>query len=319
MLTDKTTLDYYSAVGEKLSGKKVLHLLAFCVLDCLHYKGTDDLDHMNPDNKTLKYSDCNILRDHLIAAGYKCTKDECRQFSSENIMKMDGWIETGMVGKKGNKWPEYEEQLNVRFNDFCEDFKTELQVKGGPSIIEETRYPHYRGVHIIGAAGLLNVGLVALLANRKSNRKPSLSVVVHSTRVREAFFQCQGDKKFDVIQYENSLIRLHPFIHPNNHQQWLTAKEERVMNELDKSYSEGHRDLNGVEIKVNGAKKKYQASLSSASSQRFALRKDVTSTRSKLMPEETKKEKEGISRLKMLDRAKKRADRIKEKQDKKSK
>ena len=92
-----------SLVGEAPSDKQVLHLLAFCTNECIDCIGTDELDKMLASNHTLKYSDCNMLLDYLHAAGYKCSKVECRQISSDHIAKMDCWIEAGLVGE-GNDW-----------------------------------------------------------------------------------------------------------------------------------------------------------------------------------------------------------------------
>eukprot|EP00984_Skeletonema_dohrnii_P018528 scaffold8671_cov112-Skeletonema_dohrnii-CCMP3373.AAC.15 len=257
----------YINLGEAQSDKKVLHLLAFCVSECIAYK--DDTDKMDPTNHTLKYSDCNIFRDYLRAAGYACTKKESQQIALENIAKTDGWIEAGLVGK-GNVWSQYEDQLDARFAEFCEVFKVELLIRDGPSKIEKKTYTHYRGVHIVAAAGLLNVGLRALLTYVKSQGR--LSVLVESTRVRDLFFE-RGGHQFDVIQ--KKAIRIYPFIHPNRHERFLTNYSDEEIGKLDKSYSLAHRALDGIEIMVGSSTETFRATSSTGNLQRFTLRKEA--------------------------------------------
>ena len=254
-------------MGEAQSYKKVLHLLAFCVSECIAYK--DGTDKMDPTNHTLKYSDCNIFRDYLRAAGYDCTKKESQQIALENIAKSDGWIEAGLVGK-GNEWSQYEAQLNARFAEFCEEFKVKLLITDGPSKIEQKTYTHYRGVHIVAVAGLLNVGLRALLTYVKY--QVPLSVLVESTRVRDLFFERRGHQ-FDVIQ--KNAIGIYPFIHPNRHQQFLTNYSAEEIGKLDISYSLAHRALDGIEIIVKSSTMTFRATSSTGNSQRFTLRKEA--------------------------------------------
>lgn len=263
----------YINLGTVPDGKLVLHLLAFCTKECIQYTGTDALDKMMKNNHTLRYSDRFVFRDHLLAAGFDCDEEECQRIAMEHIAKSDGWIEAGLVGEEGNDWSDYEKQLDVRFQEFCEDFEYELVITDGPSIITLKRYNHFRGVHIIGAAGLLNVLLRALLAFEKSENRKALSVLVESTRVRDLFFVCK-DNKHQLDVFGTSMIHIHPFTHPNHHQRFLTSGfNEAEIWKLDHSYSEAHRLLDGIEINVEGARKtEYKKASANGNFQRYTLR-----------------------------------------------
>ena len=261
------------AVGEVLSGKKVVKLTCFCTAECKDYQGTDELDHMKDDNHTLEYSDRYILRDFLHALNHGSTEEECQQFSRAYIAKMDGFIESGMVGK-GNKFPAYREQCDTRFAQFCEAFKDLLAITDGPSVIEGKTYRDFQGIHIIGAAGALSLGLRALISWDKDG-KP-LDVLVESIKIRDFFFQRKANAhRFDVIENAEDLIRVFPFVHPNRHQQFLTTYSEEEITKLDYSYSHAHRALDGAEISVQGTIDTFRATLSTANLQRYKLRKEA--------------------------------------------
>eukprot|EP00984_Skeletonema_dohrnii_P017714 scaffold8139_cov132-Skeletonema_dohrnii-CCMP3373.AAC.3 len=256
----------YINLGTVPDGKLVLHLLAFCTKECIKYIGTDPLDKMMKNNHTIL-----IFRDHLLAAGFDCDKEECQRIVTEHIAKSDGWIESGLVGEAGNDWDKYVEQLDVRFAPFCEEYEEELVIADGPSIIQEEKFYNFRGVHIIGAAGLLNVLLRALLAREKNGN--ALSVLIESQRVRDLFFVCK-DNTHQLDVFRTNMIRIHPFTHPNHHQCFLTsAFSEAEIRKLDHSYSEAHRPLDGVQINVKGAQNNvYNAASSDGNLQRYRLR-----------------------------------------------
>lgn len=180
------------------------------------------------------------------------------------------------MGEEGNKWPQYAEQLDARFAPFCAEFEDELEITDGPSIIEGYKFDNFRGVHIIGAAGLLNVLLRALLAREKNNNEKALSVLVESQRVRRLFFVHKDNAhELDVLK-PTTMIRIHPFTHPNHHQCFLTDKKsfsEEDIHRLDRSYSEAHRYLGGIEVSVEGGgTMKYKEALAKSNFQRYELR-----------------------------------------------
>lgn len=255
-----------------------------------------------------------MLHDYLKAAGYnECTKEDARKFASEFMTKSDTWIESGLVGE-GNKWSVYEEQVNTRFKEFCAKFKEELQVPNGKSIIEKQPYDNFEGVHIVAAAGLLNVVLSALLTLGK-HRQP-LHLLVASTRAVKLLFDCTGHK-FDVI--ESKMIVICPHIHPNDHHTYLHKyKDDDQLEKLDLSYSTALRPLNGVGFMVGGSRMTFNANLVDSSRQRADLQRIVREERKKVLNDpEAQEMKAQLDEHKRLEKRALKQQRILEKQEKK--
>lgn len=253
----------------------------------------------------------DILHDYLKAAGYnECTEEDARKFASEFMTKSDTWIESGLVGK-GNNWTVYEDQVNTRFEEFCTKFKEELQVpNNGKSVIDNRTYRNFEGVHIVAAAGLLNVILSALLTLGKHQER--LHLLVASTRATKLLFDCKGHK-FDVI--ESNLIVICPHIHPNEHQKYLSKYETDEHKKLDVSYSTALGPLNGVGFNVGGSRMTFNANLVDSSKQRADLQRIVREERQKVLNDpEAQEMKAQLGEHKRLDRRASKQQRILERQ-----
>lgn len=261
----------------------------------------------------------DILHDYLKAAGYnECTKEEARNFASEYMTKLDTWIESGLVGK-GNEWTVYEEQVNARFKEFCSKFKQELRVPNNEkSKIDGRSYGNFEGVHIVAAAGLLNVILAALLTIHKHREKKN-RLLVASTRAAKLLFDCTGHK-FDVI--ESNMIAICPHIHPNEHQTYLSEYEnDDQLEKLDFSYSTALGPLNGVGFDVGGSRMTFNANLVDSSKQRADLQKIVREEKKKAQKAqndpETQEMKAQLDEHKRLEKRALKQQRVLEKQEKK--
>lgn len=213
----------------------------------------------------------DIFKDYLEVGGYPCSKDESQQFSSNHTTKADTWIESGLI-KKGNKWGPYKKQVNARYETTCTLFKDRLKIQNGPSVIDGVEHTHYEGVHIVAAAGLLNLVLAALLTVEMHGKPPH--VVVLSVRARRLLFNCENHI-FDVVAKNNQFIVLCPYIHPNSHQMFLDNYTDEERKKLDKSYSTAFSALHGKEIIVAGSKETFKAARVYSTSQRHALQAEV--------------------------------------------
>ena len=212
----------------------------------------------------------DICHDYLNAIGYDCTKEEAQDFISEYASKSDECVECGLKDE-GNDAEDYAEQANTRFDPFSTLFEHLLKIVDGPSIIDRTRYWHYKGIHFTAGVGLLNVVLGAFLTcERHPNER--MRLVVQSTRARRLLFVCEGDVNAVIC---NPWMIIFPFIHPNVHQRNLGKLEEEEVEQLDRSYYTALKALDGVQINVRGTPQEFRAALSDSSSQRRAINKKI--------------------------------------------
>jgi len=209
-------------------------ITAFGTKKCKSYnKGTDNMDKMNSNNHTIRYMKRNIFRDYLFAIGYPCSEDEAEQIFDANIGTFDLWNECGLY-LDGNDWDGFDYQLKARYSSFCNEFKDELEIDGG-SVIENTRYYHFNGIHIAALSSALDLTIRARMWNLTTNTP--LRVFVHSKRVLRLL---GGEPKDGKDLYEvrlNKNIAVGGGPHPTYQQKNITSCSLTDVKLMDKAYS----------------------------------------------------------------------------------